>query len=232
MSGAGENKHIPLIIAVIGAVATIVTACITGFFGVLPIVLSRLNPTPAAQPAALNQPAQVGQASPTSLVIQAARATATLAPAILPTQTPRPSATPEPAALLFASQISANGRAVDPGTQFPASITNLYAVFPAGMAPPGTRISVEDAQAGSYYAFLRVEPGGTLSRLGWRWIYRGKTVNEYEMEVKAGNDIWLGYAGGEGGIFTIAPFGPGKYTIQITLGGNTYLSGELTIAAR
>jgi hypothetical protein len=232
MNSGSENKHIPLIIAVIGAIATVITACITGFFGVLPIILNRINATPVTQPAVINPPAQVQQASPTARAILAAGTAATTVPAALPTPTSQPSATPEPAPLLFASRISANGLALDPGITFPASITTLYAVFPAGMAPPGTRISVEDARPGKYYAFLRVEPGGTLKTLGWRWISKGKTVNEYEMPVKTGNDIWLGYTGGESGIFTAAPFGLGKYTIQIMLGGNVFLSGALEITGK
>ena len=132
--------------------------------------------------------------------------------------------------LLFASKIAANGLALDPGSEFEVGITDLYVVFPAGMAPPGTFISVDNPQPGSYYAFLQVEQGNSLSRIGWRWIYEGTVVNEYEMDVAAGNDIWLSYSNPQGGaIFAAAPFGAGKYTIVVTLGGNPLIRADLLI---
>jgi hypothetical protein len=169
-----------------------------------------------------------------SLVAPAARDTPV--PTAAFTSTPEPTATEQPpsptppAGLLFASKIAANGLALDPGSEFQTGITDLYAVFPAGMTLPGTFISADNPQVGSYYAFMRVKPDSDISQIGWRWLYQGAVVNEYEMDVAPGNDFWLSYANPQnGGIFGTAPFGVGKYTIAITMGGSPIISGELVI---
>jgi hypothetical protein len=224
-SGNSEKTSFAVIIAVIGAIATIMTACVTGFFAMVPAVIERLDQEPAPQTvmAAASTATMANTAVPAALD--------TPVPTIAFTPTPEPTATEQPAAgLLFASKIAANGLALDPASEFQTGITDLYAVFPAGMTLPGTFISADNPQAGSYYAFMQVEPGSTITRIGWRWIYQGAVVNEYEMDVASGNDIWLSYTNPQnGGIFGAAPFGAGKYTIVITMGGSPLISGELVI---
>lgn len=246
MAEKNENSEKPnyaVWVAIIGAIATITTACVTGFFAMVPSVIEKLNQRPTPQIALANA-STATQASAVKLDAQATPApAATSTPTPEPTSTPPPpSPTPEPTAtelppsptqqagLLFASKIAANGLALDPGSEFPKGITELYAVFPAGMPLPGTIISANNQKEGSYYAFMRVEPGSSTTRIGWRWIYQGAVVNDYEMDVAPGNDIWLSYSNPQaGGIFGSAPYGPGKYTIVITMAGNPLISSDLVI---
>ncbi len=236
-----EKPNYAVIIAIIGAIATILTACVTGFFTMVPAVLERLDQRniPKTALVEVSTATQANAAVPASIVTPAPSDTITPEPTATdqpPSPTLEPTATeipPSPtpqAGLLFASKIAANGLALDPGSEFHKGINELYAVFPAEMPLPGTMISANNQQKGSYYAFMRVEPGSSTTRIGWRWIYKGAVVNDYEMDMAPGNDIWLSYANPqEGGIFGNAPFGPGKYTIVITMGGNALISSELVI---
>lgn len=134
--------------------------------------------------------------------------------------------------LVFATKIAANGLALNAGTEFPANISDLYAVYLPGMTPPGTEVNVPDPIANAYYAYLKVRGDATMASIGWRWYYEGEVVNEYQTTTKPGNTIWLQrYGYGKGGIFNGEPFCPGAYKIVILLGGNPALSSDLTITA-
>lgn len=235
MSGEKDKPGIAIVIAAIGAIATIVTACITGFFGMLPSLVDRIaeaRPPQAASPTMTVLPfteplAAAALPTATFTLEPTATTTPTLAPS--PTDPPTPTPTPLPP-LLFASKVAPNGQAIDPGATFKGGITDLYAVFPVGMAPPGTVIGEEDPDDGAYYAFLRADPDRPITRIGWRWIYAGKVVNEYEMEVEPGSDFWLSSFNYEpGGLFGNQQFPYGKYTVVILLGGNPSVSGELVV---
>jgi hypothetical protein len=230
MSGKNEKLGPAVIIAVIGAIATVTTACITGFFGLLPVIIDQINPAKSPDPEVMSisdgsikmsADDSVAKLTPT----QTETLVGTVTPTVLPTSTP----TPLPR-LLFASSITTNGLALNPNTEFKSGINELYAVFPTGMTPPGTVVSEETPEEGGYYAFLKIEENSSLSRIGWRWIYDGAIVNEHEIDVVAGDDIWLAfYNYQEGGIFGAAPLPYGKYTIIITLGGNPSMSADLII---
>ena len=234
MSGEKDKPGIAVIIAAIGAIATILTACITGFFGMLPALVEGVAEAREPQVALVDPTASFPLApepSATSARTAEPSLAATNAPTLAPTATlaPTPTSTPLPR-LLFASQVAANGQAVDPGAAFKAGITDLYAVFPAGGAPPGTIISESDLDEGAYYAFLRADPDRPISRIGWRWIYEGNVVNEYEMDVESGADFWLSsFNYQQGGLFGNQQFPYGTYTIVILLGGNPWVSGELVV---
>jgi hypothetical protein len=218
---AAEKPNTGVIIAVIGAVATIFTACITGAFGIIQLTLDK-NADPTATPGAVSELALATAADASALSLSQATATK-LAPEVRPTPSPQPG-------LLFASQIDPDGKAIDPGNTFQASVTEIYAVFPGGKAPPGTAIGVDNPEEGAYYAFLKIDDSSDLASIGWRWVYQGSTVNEYETEPVGGAVVWLStYSYVEGGIFNGDPLGPGKYTVIVTLAGNPFLSAELAI---
>ncbi len=135
----------------------------------------------------------------------------------------------QPNGLIFASKIEANGKAIDPSTTFSQNVTDLYAVFRSNMAPPGMVINVMNPDEGSYYAYLKVNDGASVSNFGWRWYLDGQVVNEHQMEVTSGKGVWLqlwDYSGH--GIFG-GELGPGTYTIVILLDGNPAMSSELII---
>lgn len=237
MSGEKDKPGIAIVIAAIGAIATIVTACITGFFGMLPSLVDRVaearsqqavsSPTTTLALAAVAPSATAPLPTVTFTLEPTATTTPTLAPS--PTDPPTPTPTPLPP-LLFASKVAANGQALDPGAAFKGGITELYAVFPAGMAPPGTVLSEENPDDGAYYAFLRPDPDRPITRIGWRWIFEGEVVNEYEMDVTDGSDFWLSSFNYEpGGLFGNQQFPYGTYTVVILLGGNPSASGEVVV---
>lgn len=135
----------------------------------------------------------------------------------------------------FASEISADGRAVDPGIEFSAGVNNVYAVFQADRLPPGIEVDVDDPEAGSYYAFLRPSASSSLSTFGWRWSYRGREVVEYEPDVTGGT-FWLqrqdqSAAGIFGGDIAITGMGPGEYLVEFTASGNALFNESFTVAA-
>ncbi|MCB0064195.1 MAG: helix-turn-helix transcriptional regulator, partial [Caldilineaceae bacterium] len=72
------------------------------------------------------------------------------------------------AGLVFATHITPEGRAIDPGTTFAPNVADLYAVFRADSTIPGTTVSVEDPAPDAYYAYLRINDEPTISTLGWR----------------------------------------------------------------
>lgn len=91
-------------------------------------------------------------------------------------------------------------------------------------------ISEEDPDDGAYYAFLRADPDRPITRIGWRWIFEGEVVNEYEIDVVPGSDFWLSsFNYQQGGLFGNQQFPYGKYTIVILLGGNPSVSGDLVV---
>lgn len=235
MSGEKDKPGIAIIIAAIGAIATIVTACITGFFGMLPSLVDRIDearPPQSASPTVTvplaTEPESAAALPTATLTLEpTATSTPTLAPS--PTDPPTPTPTPLPP-LLFASRVAPNGQALDPGAAFKGGFTDLYAVFPAGGSPPGTMISEEDPDDGAYYAFLRADPDRPITRIGWRWIFEGEVVNEYEIDVVPGSDFWLSsFNYQQGGLFGNQQFPYGKYTIVILLGGNPSVSGDLVV---
>jgi hypothetical protein len=171
-------------IALIGAVATLAAAVITGMFG----LMQSRSAEPAPQP------------------------TATLAPAT---------------GLMFASKIAPDGEALDPGTTFPASITNLYVAFPANAMPPGLAPFDESAKAGAHYAYFRSTGSPALNAFGWRWLKDGQQIVEFTSDPKQ-SPFWLQRFDYNGqGVF--GEWGPGNYTIVILLNGTPALSGDLTI---
>lgn len=215
---AQQKPSTAIIIAVIGALATILAACVTGFFGLLQYVVTKATEPTAA--------AQVGITS-----LSTPEALSTAAPQLTPTSAPtsRPSPTPSPG-LLFATKIAADGKAIDPGSRFSANISEIYAVFPAASVPPGMLINVAEPDEEGYYAFMKVNNANTIKTVGWRWIYQGKTVNDYQVIVAPGDVIWLNFFNyNPGGIFGNDDFGPGTYKVVITLGDDPALSGDLII---
>jgi hypothetical protein len=139
-------------------------------------------------------------------------------------------ANPATAGLVFATKITPEGRALDPGTAFAPNIADLYAVFRPDSTIPGTIVNVDDPDPAAHYAYLRISDGPTISRLGWRWYYDGEVVNEFEMDVRPGNIVWLQCFSYENdGIFCAPPFGLGEYRIVILLGGNPALSSRIVI---
>jgi hypothetical protein len=141
---------------------------------------------------------------------------------------------PPPRGLIFATKIEANGQAIDPNTTFSQNITDLYAVFPSDMVPPGMKVNVESPKEGAYYSYLKVIDETSLSSFGWRWYFYGQEVNYYEMPVNSGGkNFWLQYSDYEspGGIFN-GKFVPGTYIIVILLDGNPAMSAELKIVPK
>lgn len=148
----------------------------------------------------------------------------------VPTPTVGAAHLPPNPGILFATQIMPDGRAVNPGTIFPTTIADLYAVFPSRGPLPGTTINVTDPEASAYYAYLKIKADSNLKRLGWRWYHNGTVVNDFEMDVRPGSEVWLQRFDYESdGIFSQPPFGRGNYRIVILLGGNPAISAELTI---
>lgn len=198
-----------MVVALIGAIATILSTLLSGAFSLF-------------------------QSSPVLSAISA-RPTATSA-FIVPTQTPLSTPTPAPtltpvpvSGFVFATQIMANGQAIDPGTTFPANVKDLYAVFRPDVVPPGLKVNADNPASGAHYAYLKVKEGSTISSFGWRWYFKGEVINEYQTEVGPGSEIWLQrFDYSEEGIFH-DQLGPGTYTIVVLLGGNPALSSELTI---
>lgn len=134
------------------------------------------------------------------------------------------------AGLVFATKITPEGRALNPGTIFAPNIADLYAVFRPDSTIPGTVVNVDAPDPTAHYAYLRISDGPTISRLGWRWYYNGDVVNEFEMKVQPGNIVWLQCFSYENeGIFCAPPFGLGEYRIVILLGGNPALSSRIEI---
>lgn len=135
----------------------------------------------------------------------------------------------------FASEVSADGRAVDPGIEFSADVNNVYAVFQADNLPPGLEVDVDEPEAGAYYAFLRPSASSSLSTFGWRWSYRGRRVVEYEPNVTGGT-FWLqrqdqSAAGIFGGDIAITGMGAGQYLVEFTASGNALFNESFTVAA-
>lgn len=136
------------------------------------------------------------------------------------------------ARMLFATQITPSGRALDPGTIFSAHTADLYAVFRPGNTIPGTRVNLAQPEPEAYYAYLKIHENSTMRSLGWRWFLNGKVVNEFQMEVKPRDEVWLQkFSYERKGIFGTAPFWPGIYRIVILLGGNPAISAQVTIVS-
>ena len=89
-SGNSEKPKFALIVAVIGAIATVITACVTGFFAMLPALIDRLDKDPIPQTVVVVA-TSVGMA-------QAAAPDVVDTPVPIPTLTPTlmPSATQPP----------------------------------------------------------------------------------------------------------------------------------------
>jgi hypothetical protein len=144
---------------------------------------------------------------------------------------PQAPAAADAAGLLFSTKVAPNGEAIDPGTSFPANITDFYAVFRPDATPPGLVVTAENPNPDAYYAYLRGVENNSLTRFGWRWIREGETVNEYETDVTPGTTVWLQRFDYNGqGIFG-GDLKPGAYRIVILLGGNPAMSAEASIDA-
>jgi hypothetical protein len=131
--------------------------------------------------------------------------------------------------LVFATQVGPDGRAIDPGTSFPAGVRTLYAVFRPDAVPPGLRVNADAPAPDARYAFLKVKGDSSLSSFGWRWVRGGRVVNAYETKVGPGAEVWLQrFSGGDRGLFE-GESGPGTYTVEILLGGNPAVRADLTI---
>jgi len=149
-------------------------------------------------------------------------------PSTVALPTTPPTATDAPATgLMFASKIAPDGEALDPGTTFPASITDLYVAFPANAMPPGLAPFDESAKAGAHYAYFRSTGSPALNAFGWRWLKDGQQIVEFTSDPKQ-SPFWLQRFDYNGkGVF--GEWGPGNYTIVILLNGTPALSGDLTI---
>jgi hypothetical protein len=211
----------PVKVSLIGASATILVALISGIF-------TLLNRTPAA-------PAPI--ATPTISVVEPATNTEMAATATL---APPPTATAvEPAVVAtavtemgfaFASQIAADGMALDPGTTFAPTVKEIYAVFQVGRTPPGVNISHPNPTAGAYYAFLERADTASPAKIGWQWFLNEDLLNEYETSLHSGY-LWLSlYAQGERGLFEGSFGPPAPYDVRITLDGNPALRAQLVIS--
>ena len=135
----------------------------------------------------------------------------------------------------FASQIEADGRAVDPGVEFIPGVNRLYAVFKADKLPRGLEVNVDQPEEHSYYAFLRPSSDSPLASFGWRWFYQGQLVVEFEPDIRRGL-FWLersdqAEAAIFGGDIAVTGMGSGDYVVEFTTGGNTLFSESFTIAS-
>ena len=131
---------------------------------------------------------------------------------------------------LFATQIYPDGRAIDPGNEFTADITDIYAVFRPDSTIPGTVIGAANPDPEAYYAYLTITGDPIISKFGWRWYCNGEMVNDFSMDVRPRMTVWLqkfGYE--EGGIFGSEPSGVGHYRVVILLGGNPAISAPMSI---
>lgn len=166
----------------------------------------------------------------------AASPDATSSTAAEPT-TSEPTTTPPPltaSGVAFASAITATGEAIDPGTTFPAEVNRLYAVFRADSLPPGLEVAVDAPADDGYYAYLRTTDASALSTFGWRWLYEGDLVVEYEAEAAASEFFWLerfdpAETGVFGGNVAATGLGPGRYTVEFTVSGNALFEESFTI---
>lgn len=141
---------------------------------------------------------------------------------------PMPTATVAPAVgLMFASKIAPDGEALDPGTTFPATITDLYVTFRANAMPPGLAPFAQSPQDGAHYAYFKTTGTPQLNSFGWRWLKDGKQIVEFNADPQQ-TPFWLQRYDYNGkGVF--GEWGPGAYTIVILLNGTPALSGDLTI---
>ena len=210
----------PVKVALIGASATILVALISGFFALM-----------GRQPAA---------APPTSTATATVQATATVAPATVAptaaTQVEPTSNAPLSAPLtisiagfLFASQITPDGIALDPGLSFPPETNTIYAVFRPDRTPPGIQVSHRAASAQNYYAFLETSGEKAPPSIGWQWFYQDKLVNEYETEIGSGY-FWLSvHALNNQGLFEGVLGEAGVYQVLITVAQNPVLQSKIQV---
>ena len=133
----------------------------------------------------------------------------------------------------FASAINATGKAIDPGVEFPATVSRVYAVFHAESLPRGLELNVDDIHPDGYYAYLRTSASSNLSTFGWRWFHNGEMVVEYEADAAASEFFWLERFDRSGaGIFgapAATGMGPGLYTVEFTVSGNALFEESFTI---
>ncbi len=199
----------PVKVALIGAAATLLVALISG--------LLASNNQRAAPATVVNQP-----------VVLVATATDTP-----PTHIPQPTNPPlanQPLAatgFAFASQITPDGVAIDPGTTFSSDVTQIYAVFQVGRTPPGLQVKHDNPTSTDYYAYLAPSDEEAPASVGWRWLQGGKLVNEYATATDEGY-FWLSVYNQSGqGLFEGGLGPPGVYDVFITLAGNPIMTAQL-----
>jgi len=204
----------PVKAALIGAVATLLVALISGL-----VARNNQRATPAP---VVNQPVV--------LIATATNALPTIAP---PTDTPQPANTlvvTQPLAntgFAFASQITPDGVAIDPGLAFSADVKQIYAVFQVGRTPPGLHVKHDNPTNTDYYAYLAPSGEEAPASVGWRWLQGGALVNEYETATDGGY-FWLSVYNQDGeGLFEGGLGAPGVYDIFITLADNPIMNAQL-----
>jgi hypothetical protein len=195
-------------VALIGGAATVFVGLLSGIFTLMSREPSPMPPTATPPP-----------------VIQT-----TVVPPTLAQSTPTTIAAEQPitgTGFLFATQITPDGIALDPGATFPSSVKQIYAVFQPNRTPRGMQVSHPSPQADRYYAYLEPVDERAPVTIGWRWFFQGDLVNEYETTTDAGY-LWLSvFSQGTNGLFEGALGPAGVYHVSITLAGNPVLQTEL-----
>jgi hypothetical protein len=127
--------------------------------------------------------------------------------------------------LVFATQVTADGTAVDPGTTFPAAITTLYAAFPLAGLPPGMQPEALDPAPTEHYVYLKVKGVPVGSIFGWRWYREGRLLNAFDNDPIAATSsyYWLQRWWERGGIQ------PGTYDVLVVLNGAPVQRGHFVI---
>jgi hypothetical protein len=210
-------------VALIGATATVLVALISGAFALIQRAPARPTPvptgvaTPEATAPAEVMPVTVAAGSDGATMTTETTATVVAAVAITDT------------GVAFASRISPDGVALDPGTRFSPDTKTIYVVFRPGRTPPGLQVSHPAPTAEHYYAYLEAAERLVPRSVGWQWYYQDQLVNEYETEIGSGY-VWLMVQSqGNRGLFEGILGGVGVYDVYITIAGNPGLHAQLQI---
>jgi hypothetical protein len=208
--------------AIIGATATVVVALISGIFALI-----QRAPTAPPPPTSVATPAATGPSEPLTLTVAAESDVATMTPQ--PTATIFAAVAITDTGIAFASRISPDGIALDPGLRFSPDTKTIYVVFRPGRTPPGLQVSHPAPTAEHYYAYLEAAERLTPRSVGWQWYYQDQLVNEYETEMGAGY-VWLMVQSrSSSGLFEGILGEVGVYDVYITIAGNPGLHSQLHI---
>jgi hypothetical protein len=198
-------------VALIGGAATVCVGLLSGIFTLMSREPSPVPPTATPLP-----------------VVQTTVVPPTIETPVQPT--PTTVAVQQPiteTGFLFATQITPDGVALDPGRTFAPDVKQIYAVFQPNRTPRGLQVSHSAPQANHYYAYLEPVDERAPVTIGWRWFFQGDLVNEYETTTDAGY-LWLSvFSQGTNGLFEGALGPAGVYDVSITLAGNPVLHTEL-----